>query len=354
MTQRRTSRDTWTRYFGPLYRYRHARAVHAVRIGVAVLLSMVLTTGLDLPHGVWATVTLIVVIGGLQHHGNIRKRAFERALGTLSGATMGLACLGLQSVLGWQWLTFVMLSGCTAVCAYHAIGKGGYIALLTAITLCIVAGRGDNSFDTGLWRSANVLLGIVMALAFSFALPLHATYSWRYRLADNLRLCARLLAHLDSGQAMPRAVLREHFARLSRGLVALRGLMPSVAKETGVPLQWLDDCQREQRVMIAALDIIAELMLDGDDLAQATPSLDAASHARLKQWRKVLLLESRALELGRTRRLAQMTAPAVRPTLGTHAMAPLIDQAAARAERMRQMLLEQEERLGLGKRALGR
>jgi len=53
--------------------------------------------------------------------------------------------------------------------------------------------------DTGLWRTLNVLIGIVIALAFSFALPLHATYSWRYLLADNLRGCARIYTRLGDG-----------------------------------------------------------------------------------------------------------------------------------------------------------
>ncbi|MFP3747262.1 hypothetical protein SB816_29770, partial [Achromobacter sp. SIMBA_011] len=76
----------------------------------------------------------------------------------------------------------------------HAIGKAGYIALLSAITMVIVAGHGDNEIVDGLWRAVNVLVGIAIALAFSFALPLYATYSWRYKLADALRACAAVHA----------------------------------------------------------------------------------------------------------------------------------------------------------------
>ena len=72
-----------------------------------------------------------------------------------------------------------MAIGC-GICAYHAIGKAGYIALLSAITMVIVAGHGDNEIVDGLWRAVNVLVGIAIALAFSFALPLYATYSWRF------------------------------------------------------------------------------------------------------------------------------------------------------------------------------
>jgi len=37
--------------------------------------------GINLRHGEWASVTMLVVIGGLQHHGNIGKKAAERAIG---------------------------------------------------------------------------------------------------------------------------------------------------------------------------------------------------------------------------------------------------------------------------------
>ena len=49
-------------------------------------MSIALSTGLNVPHGEWSTITVLIVVGGLQHHGNIRKKAAERALGTSIGA----------------------------------------------------------------------------------------------------------------------------------------------------------------------------------------------------------------------------------------------------------------------------
>ena len=178
-----------------------------------MLVSILATTGINIPHGIWSSVTLLVVIGGLQHHGNIRKKAAERAAGTLLGAAIGLVLILLQNLTGSLPLTYVLMSIVAGICAWFAIGSAGYIGLLTAITMCIVAGHGDNLIDVGLWRTLNVLIGIVIALAFSFALPLHATYSWRYGLADNLRECARIYTRLlegerdrrrRAGQALPR------------------------------------------------------------------------------------------------------------------------------------------------------
>ncbi|WP_225031973.1 FUSC family protein [Paraburkholderia sp. XV] len=241
----------------PYYRYRHAKFFHSLRVGLAMLVSILATTGIDIPHGIWSSVTLLVVIGGLQHHGNIRKKAAERAAGTLLGATLGLALILQQNLFDSLTLTYVLMSVIAAVCAWFAIGSAGYVALLTAITMCIVAGHGDNMIDTGLWRTLNVLIGIVIALAFSFALPLHATYSWRYLLADNLRECARIYTRMTTGVPVGSDEQIATFIRMGKRLVQLRSLMPSVAKEIDLPIARLDEIQRLHRSMLSALEMLS-------------------------------------------------------------------------------------------------
>jgi uncharacterized membrane protein YccC len=245
------------RITSPYQRFRHAALLHSVRVGVALFASIILTSGLHLPHGLWASVTVLVVIGGLQHVGTIRKKAAERAVGTMIGATAGLLCIVQQSIIGSLALTYVLMSVFAGVCAFYAIGRTGYMALLAAITLCIVAGHGDNPIDVGLWRTANVMIGIVIALVFSFTLPLHATFSWRYGLAGNLRKGARLYRGILHGEPLTAAQQIAAFADLSNGLVTLRALMPSTSKETGAPLYILEDIQREHRTILSALEMLA-------------------------------------------------------------------------------------------------
>jgi uncharacterized membrane protein YccC len=191
----------------PYYRYRHASMLHAVRVGLAMLVSILVTSGIHVPNGIWASVTVLVVIGGLQHHGNIRKKAADRALGTLLGALVGLLLIAQLHSIGSMPLHYVLMSIAAGVCGYYAIGQAGYIALLAAITVCIVAGHGDSTVATGLWRTLNVLIGIAVALAFSFALPLYATYSWRY-------LLARMRAHTRPYRTWAAARRRDARCRL--------------------------------------------------------------------------------------------------------------------------------------------
>src|ERR1700761_7674192 len=135
----------------PYYRYCHARMLHSVRVGLAMLFSILATTGIDIPHGIWSSVTLLVVIGGLQHHGNIRKKAAERAAGTLLGASIGLSLIVLQNLTGSAPLTYVLMSIVAGICAWFAIGSSGYIGLFAALTMWHFAGGGGKTNGGRLW-----------------------------------------------------------------------------------------------------------------------------------------------------------------------------------------------------------
>jgi uncharacterized membrane protein YccC len=345
----------------PYYRFRHARLLHSVRVGLAMIVSIVATTGIDIPHGIWASVTLLVVIGGLQHQGNIRKKAAERALGTLLGASIGLLLILQQNLFGSLWLTYVLMSVVAGICAWYAIGKAGYVGLLTAITMCIVAGHGDNLFDTGLWRTLNVLIGIVIALAFSFALPLHATYSWRYLLADNLRSCARIYRRLVDGMLFNPDEQIKTFLELDVRLVKLRALMPSVAKETEVSQAQLETIQRLHRSVLSALEIMATGSLAHADAAgRAAFARQCGVEARAV--RAMLLTTARGLRFGgATRFLKPQPVPVCGPpgALPQH-LAPelqgpywLGERLIEQVDRLRGLLLETEPHWNIERQGAG-
>lgn len=335
----------------PYYRYRHARLLHSVRVGLAMMVSIIATTGIDIPHGIWSSVTVLVVIGGLQHHGNIRKKAAERAAGTVLGASIGLLLILQQNLpFGSLWLTYVLMSVVAGICAWYAIGKGGYIGLLTAITMCIVAGHGDNLIGTGLWRTLNVLIGIVIALAFSFALPLHATYSWRYLLADNLRGSARIYSRIVGTSLLDPDEQIKVFLELNKRLIQLRALLPSVAKEIELPQGKLETIQRIHRSMLSALEIMATgTLVHADAAARAAFAQECGVEARAV--RAMLLAMARGLRFGGAKRFLNPQPAAVcapRGALATH-LAPelqgpywLGERLIEQVDRLRALLLETE------------
>jgi uncharacterized membrane protein YccC len=343
----------------PYYRYRHAQLLHSVRVGLAMMVSIIATTGINIPHGIWSSVTLLVVIGGLQHHGNIRKKAAERAAGTLLGASIGLLLIVQQNIVGSLPLTYVLMSIVAAICAWFAIGSSGYIGLLTAITMCIVAGHGDNLIDVGLWRTLNVLIGIVIALAFSFALPLHATYSWRYGLAANLRECASIYARLLEGEIIGEEEQVKRFLQINKRLVQLRSLMPSVAKEIDVPQAKLEEIQRLHRSVLSALELLATgPLMHADAVARAAYAQRCGVEVRAV--RVILLAIARGLRFGRA---TQFGIPAASPLAQTHGDAALTlppdlqgpywlgQRLAEQVERLRALLLETEPNWNIERRS---
>jgi uncharacterized membrane protein YccC len=348
---RRSAISRMVRTFtSPYYRYRHAKVLHSLRVGLAMIVSILATTGIDIPHGIWASVTLLVVIGGLQHHGNIRKKAAERAAGTLLGATIGLLLILQQNLLGSLPLTYVLMSIVAAICAWFAIGSSGYIGLLTAITMCIVAGHGDNLIDVGLWRTLNVLIGIVIALAFSFALPLHATYSWRYGLAANLRECARIYTRLLEGEMISDDAQVKRFLAINKRLVQLRSLMPSVAKEIDVPLAKLDEIQRLHRSVLSSLELLATGSLMRAD-AEARAAYARECGVEVHAVRGILLAVARGLRFGRATHFGIPAAsPLVQPCSDAALELPpdlqgpywLGQRFAEQVDRLRALLLETE------------
>ena len=316
--------------------------IHAVRVSLGLLASILLTTGIHLPHGEWASVTMLVVIGGLQHHGNIGKKAAERAIGTLIGAGVGLALVAQQAWLGMPWLTYFAMSVVCGFFSYHAIGKGGYTALLSAITVFIVAGHGDNPVTDGLWRGVDILIGIALALAFSFALPLYAVYSWRYNLADALRDCAKTYGRIIDGQAITADEHLKLMTRLNAVMVQLRSLMPSVSKEVKISMTELDAIQRNLRMCVSTLEILGNTRPDAND-PEAMTLLQTALKAEHRQIRVQLIGMARALKSGAAQRLnrpmdlplVSLDAP-VYNTLDGYRL--LTQQLAANVGEMRQRL----------------
>ncbi|AYQ42738.1 membrane protein [Burkholderia aenigmatica] len=296
----------------PYRRYRHAKLIHAARVSLAILVSIALSTGLNVPHGEWSTITVLIVVGGLQHHGNIRKKAAERALGTSIGALAGLGLILLYSFLHAPLAIYLLMALACGFCAYHAIGKAGYIALLSAITMVIVAGHGDNEIVDGLWRAVNVLTGIAIALAFSFALPLYATYSWRYKLADALRACAAVHTRLAGDRHVSDDAHLKEMAALSALLVQLRSLMPSVSKECETSMTQLEAIQRSLRLCIGYLEILSSAVPARDDVA-AREYMRVDMKAVNRRIRDTLVGASRALKFGTPSRLAPRRRPADLP-----------------------------------------
>ena len=93
----------WRRALSPYSIYRHYPVLHAVRVGLAYLLTVALVLGFDIPHGEWMSITVLIVMGSLPHLGSIFKKARQRAIGTAAGALAGILLIALFIFTGSQF-----------------------------------------------------------------------------------------------------------------------------------------------------------------------------------------------------------------------------------------------------------
>jgi uncharacterized membrane protein YccC len=156
----------------------------------------------------------------------------------------------------------------------------------------------------GLWRGVDILIGIALALAFSFALPLYAVYSWRYNLADALRDCATIYGRIINGQAVSADEHIKLMNRLNAVMVQLRSLMPSVSKEVKISMTELDAIQRHLRMCVSTLEILGNTRPDASD-PEAMAHLQSALKAEHRLIRVQLIGMARALKTGASQRLSR-------------------------------------------------
>ncbi|AUH52229.1 hypothetical protein CXB49_16115 [Chromobacterium sp. ATCC 53434] len=253
--------QSWRVLVVPYYLNRYARQVHVLRVALAFLAGLALVVASGMPHGGWMLVTILIVLGGVPHWGGVRRKALERMGGSLLGALAGLVAIVLHGVSPYAcygWMLMVI-----ALSTWHAQGRGGYLALLTGITLVIVGGLGDEPINEALWRSCNVLVGSLIGMAAAATLPLRAIDSWRFLLADNLREAALLYNRIAQRFPLVDEAALEQF---NDRLIRMRGLMASVTQESSLSSSQLERVQGFQRGIWTLLDRMAEV-------ASVTPAL---------------------------------------------------------------------------------
>ncbi|MBA8735815.1 FUSC family protein [Chromobacterium violaceum] len=290
----------WRVLVVPYYLNRYARQVHVLRVALAFLFGLALVLASGIPHGGWMLVTILIVLGGVPHWGGVRRKALERMGGSLLGALAGLAAIllhGVSPYLCYAWMLLVV-----ALSSWHAQGRGGYLALLTGITLVIVGGLGDEPINEALWRSCNVLIGSLIGMVAAATLPLRALDSWRFLLADNLREAALLYNRIARRLPVEGDAALDQF---NSRLVRLRGLLPAVTQESALTHRQLDQVQRCQRSIWTLLDRM-------DEVSASTPAL-AEDRSPRRAIVRTLLRAAHALRFNQPQLLADSLPAADNP-----------------------------------------
>ena len=266
----------------PYVRYQYADILHAIRLGVAVILALLVNVLTGFPHGEWTTITVFIILGLLQYQGAIYTKAKERILGTIFGIVAAFSILWFNdNVTAWIWVYYTLIGLVSGVIGYLAVRKLGYTGLLTGITMLMIVsnlGQGDMSQD-GIYRALNILLGTAVSVAVTLILPLKSTLMWRFLLSSNLDACSNLYAgvgkHIDATEDTPvnantklnsvvfpdngvpvNKTLVTALQQINKRLLAVRPHIAATASESGINKTTLETIQRTHRNIIGTIDLL--------------------------------------------------------------------------------------------------
>ena len=235
----------------PRFRFEQAALFHVLRVGGAFLACLLIAAAFPNPHAIWMLISVLAVMGSVQYAGSIGEKAWQRALGTLIGGLGGVLAVVIDRYISpWGCAALELVIAVTA--SYLSIGRFGYAALVSGITMVMVANSGDLSI--ALWRMLNVSLGVGVAQAFSILVPSRACEHWFFVLGDNLRDLSLLYRGVAQGHGLNRPVQE---AILLRGQ-KLRALASSACRETQVDGARLDRVLHGQRSALALLEVMAD------------------------------------------------------------------------------------------------
>lgn len=208
----------------------HAQFAHALRVSLAIAFCIAFYSVVPVPHSMWGPVTVVVVM--MQPYaGVIVYKGFQRIGGTLLGATLGLVTVFFPQHL--NYLIPVWMLVWVFLLSLKSYGKNIYFFFLAVMTLIIVSYQGSTALEVSvaLWRVANILIGSLIAMAFSFLLPIRAVTTWNKLFNDNLHDIKILYkAHASAHMLSIKGLLKIKHNLVERHMKMVV-LLPNVKKE---------------------------------------------------------------------------------------------------------------------------
>lgn len=210
--------------------YQHIRAIHVVKISLALLIAHLVTLIFAIPNPAWTSVTIVIIMLTLPQVGGTLEKSMQRVIGTLCGALYGMFILFVFHEPLWQALLALFGIGFVT---WRASGRMSYAYLVAGFTMMIVLEGGSSGIESAIWRTITILLGCFIAIAVSqLVLPLRARNEWRWLMADTLGG----MAHLWQGQLSPNVhKLQKAHAKiqvLQRKVQRQKGMINSVCMES--------------------------------------------------------------------------------------------------------------------------
>ncbi|MEM9243451.1 MAG: FUSC family protein [Pseudomonadota bacterium] len=175
--------------------YRSQPTRHAIKTAMAAIITAIICHFLNFPRSYWAVITAVFIMQCNIDSGSFEmtvKFAFQRLLGTLSGAIIAFAVLLLISPTFWQLLIilfFVILLGSFLVKFYQGFTLLGP----TAAIILLLGHQQAVTENLALMRSIEIFIGAIVAILITL-------FIWPYRAIDHLENYRKKIWSLTADQ----------------------------------------------------------------------------------------------------------------------------------------------------------
>ncbi len=187
---------------------------HAIRLAVAVPVSLVIAHSVGLPRSYWVPFAVVTILK--PDYGSLLRRGVGRVVGTLLGATLAAV---LVSTLHPSVQVTVVLVGVLGFMAYSTwqVSFAVAIGFVTSMVLVILSTSLTDSIGTAADRFIDIALGGTLALLAYVAWPSPTRPRVDETVADMFRTCATYLDATFKYLWRLERVSRDDLAAASRG-----------------------------------------------------------------------------------------------------------------------------------------
>ena len=265
--------------------YRNHAIVHGVKTAIATTLGLCLAWFLKpwIQHPEWIVISAVVVMTMLPNVGGVIQRAIYRLVATIVAAVVALSIILLTDD-NWLAVDITLVIGVMIFTFVAQNPKYRQVGMLSAVTLTILlSSRGPNE-SVILWRSLDILLGVMLALAVSrFVLPIRASRQLRFQMADSVEQLGTLFTMAASREEKPESEYEVIEDRIASGFMAQRQTLPLAQLENRRVRQGracLQNMMRSQRALLGLSRTLRRAYSHTDLGEQLISSLDGLDDVR--------------------------------------------------------------------------
>lgn len=223
--------------------YRHSRSIHALKLGLALLIAVTINAIWAPPHFIWSMVTIVIIMMSLPQVGGAIEKSLQRAIGTCLGSAYGVM---LVATVDSYWLMMSLLILAVSLICFISAGRYSYAYLVAGFTIIIVVGDANHDTSEALWRTANILSGCVIAILVSlFIFPIQAKQDWRSQLTHAIENMANVLTKHLKAPANHSLDFRTELEAAMKAVLTQKKLFFS--------LEWESKTLKKHKVLLAQL-----------------------------------------------------------------------------------------------------